>query len=175
MSYLTQMTGLSVQNFFSAATGLAVAIALIRGFARHTVQSIGNFWVDFTRGTLYILLPISFVFAVGFMSQGVIQNFDAYKTAQLVEKLDYTIPKVDAAGAPVNDAAGKPVMEAQSTTTQTIPMGPVASQEAIKMVGTNGGGFFKLSTSIRKSNAICKLLTNARDLPDPGSIVYYVR
>ena len=147
MSYFTQMTGLSVQNFFSAATGLAVAVALIRGFARHTAQSIGNFWVDLTRSTLYILLPLSFVFAIGFMSQGVIQNFDAYKTAQLVEKFDYSIPKVDAAGAPVNDAAGKPVMEAQSTTTQTLPMGPVASQEAIKMVGTNGGGFFNANSA----------------------------
>lgn len=147
MSYLTQMLGLSVQNFLSAATGLAVAVALIRGFARHTVQSIGNFWTDMTRGTLYILLPLAFIFAVGLMSQGVIQNFDGYKTADLVEKLDYTVPKVDAAGAPVLDAAGKPVVEAQSTGTQTLPMGPVASQEAIKMVGTNGGGFFNANSA----------------------------
>ncbi|MBC3936010.1 potassium-transporting ATPase subunit KdpA [Undibacterium sp. CY7W] len=147
MSYLTQMLGLSVQNFLSAATGLAVAIALIRGFARHTVQSIGNFWVDLTRGTLYVLLPLAFLFATGLMSQGVIQNFDAYKTADLLEKLDYTVPKVDAAGAPVLDAAGKPVLEAQSTTTQILPMGPVASQEAIKMLGTNGGGFFNANSA----------------------------
>ncbi|MBC3884294.1 potassium-transporting ATPase subunit KdpA [Undibacterium griseum] len=147
MSYLTQMLGLSVQNFLSTATGLAVAVALIRGFARHTVQSIGNFWIDMTRGTLYILLPLAFIFAVGLMSQGVIQNFDGYKTADLVEKLDYTVPKVDAAGAPVLDAAGKPVVEAQSTATQTLPMGPVASQEAIKMVGTNGGGFFNANSA----------------------------
>ncbi|MFZ6655719.1 potassium-transporting ATPase subunit KdpA [Undibacterium sp. TJN19] len=147
MSYLTQMLGLSVQNFFSAATGLAVVIALIRGFARHTMQSIGNFWVDLTRSTLYILLPLSVIFAIGFMSQGVIQNFDEYKTAQTVEKLNYTIPKLDAAGAPVMDANGKPAEVAQSTTTQTLPMGPVASQEAIKMVGTNGGGFFNANSA----------------------------
>ncbi|NDI86249.1 potassium-transporting ATPase subunit KdpA [Undibacterium crateris] len=147
MSYLTQMLGLSVQNFLSAATGLAVTIALIRGFARHTMQSIGNFWVDLTRGTLYILLPLAFILATGLMSQGVIQNFDAYKTADLLEKLDYTVPKVDATGAPVLDAAGKAVPEAQSTTTQTLPMGPVASQEAIKMLGTNGGGFFNANSA----------------------------
>ena len=147
MSYLTQMLGLSVQNFVSAATGIAVVIALIRGFIRHSAKGVGNFWVDLVRSTLYILLPISLLFAIGLMSQGVIQNFDGYKTAQLMEKLDYTVPKNDANGAPVMDAAGKPVMEAQSTTTQTLPMGPVASQEAIKMVGTNGGGFFNANSA----------------------------
>ncbi|MDE2431111.1 MAG: potassium-transporting ATPase subunit KdpA, partial [Burkholderiales bacterium] len=147
MSYLTQMLGLSVQNFLSAATGLVVAIALIRGFARHSMHSIGNFWVDITRSTLYILLPLSLILAIGLMSQGVIQNFDAYKPAQLVEKLNYTTPKLNAVGAPVVDTNGQPVVEAQSTITQILPMGPVASQEAIKMVGTNGGGFFNANSA----------------------------
>ena len=147
MSYLTQMLGLAVQNFFSAATGLAVVIALIRGFARHSAQTIGNFWVDFTRSVLYILLPLALLIAVFFMGQGVIQNFDAYKTVTLTEPLTYTQPKVDAAGAPVLDAAGVAVQETLTTTTQTLPMGPVASQESIKMVGTNGGGFFNANSA----------------------------
>lgn len=147
MSYLTQMLGLSVQNFLSAATGLAVAIALIRGFARHSMQGIGNFWADITRSTIYVLIPVSLIFAIGLMGQGVIQNFDSYKTVPLMETLNYSAAKVDAAGAPVLDKAGQPVMEAQSTSTQVLPMGPVASQEAIKMVGTNGGGFFNANSA----------------------------
>ena len=98
MSYLTQMLALTVQNFLSAATGIAVAFALIRGFARRGAQGIGNFWVDVTRGTLYILLPLSFCLAVFFMSQGVIQNFDSYKDVATLEKLTYENPKLDAAG-----------------------------------------------------------------------------
>lgn len=147
MGYLTQMVGLAVQNFLSAGTGLAVAIALIRGFARHTSQTIGNFWVDITRGTLYILLPISLVLAVIFMGQGVIQNFDAYKDVQTLDTTSYQVPKVDAAGAPVLDASGAAVMETVTTKTQTLPMGPIASQEAIKMLGTNGGGFLNANSA----------------------------
>ncbi|MEB0139911.1 MULTISPECIES: potassium-transporting ATPase subunit KdpA [unclassified Undibacterium] len=147
MSYLTQMLGLSVQNFLSAATGLAVAIALIRGFARHSMAGIGNFWVDLTRGTLYLLVPLALVFALAFMSQGVIQNFSAYETAHTVEKLAYSTPQVDAAGTPMLDTAGAPLLQAHSSTTQTLPMGPVASQEAIKMIGTNGGGFFNANSA----------------------------
>ncbi|MET3107279.1 K+-transporting ATPase ATPase A chain [Oxalobacteraceae bacterium GrIS 2.11] len=147
MSYLTQMLGLAVQNFFSAATGLAVVIAMIRGFARHSAQTIGNFWVDMTRSVLYILMPLALLIAVIFMGQGVIQNFDSYKTVNLTEELTYTQPKVDAAGAPMLDKAGQPLTETLSTKTQTLPMGPVASQEAIKMVGTNGGGFFNANSA----------------------------
>lgn len=142
MSYLTQMLALSVQNFLSAATGIAVAFALIRGFARHSARGIGNFWVDLTRANLYILLPLSFCVAVFFISQGVIQNFDSYRIATPVESLTYENPKLDAAGRPLKDASGAPVTETLTTHTQTLPMGPVASQEAIKMLGTNGGGFF---------------------------------
>lgn len=147
MGYLTQMLGLAVQNFLSAGTGLTVAIALIRGFARHTAQTIGNFWVDITRGTLYILLPISLILAVIFMDQGVIQNFDAYKNVQTLDATSYQVPKVDAAGASVQDAAGNAVMGTVTTKTQTLPMGPIASQEAIKMLGTNGGGFLNANSA----------------------------
>jgi K+-transporting ATPase ATPase A chain len=147
MSYLTQMLGLTVQNFFSAATGLVVVIALIRGFARHTAATIGNVWVDLTRATLYILLPISLIFAVFFVSQGVIQNFDAYKDVTTVEVTKYDNPKLDAAGQPIKDEKGNAVTEPATTQIQSLPMGPVASQEAIKMLGTNGGGFFNANSA----------------------------
>jgi K+-transporting ATPase ATPase A chain len=147
MSYFTQMAALAAQNFFSAATGLAVAFALIRGFARRSAQGIGNFWVDLTRGTLYILLPLSLVLAVIFMGQGVIQNFDAYKDVSPLESLTYSQPKVDAGGAPLKDAKGNAVTETLTTHSQSLAMGPVASQEAIKMLGTNGGGFFNANSA----------------------------
>jgi K+-transporting ATPase ATPase A chain len=147
MSYFTQMVALAVQNFFSAATGIAVAFALIRGFARRSAQGIGNFWVDMTRSTIYILLPLSTILAVVFMSQGVIQNFDAYEQATTVESLTYANPKLDADGAPLKDAQGNPVTEPATTQSQSLAMGPVASQEAIKMLGTNGGGFFNANSS----------------------------
>ena len=141
MSYLTQMLGLAVQNFLSAATGMAVVIALIRGFVRHTAQSIGNFWADVTRSTLYVLLPLSVLLALLLAGQGVVQNFSAYKDIQTLETLAYPAPKSDAAGNPLKDASGNPVLEDATTRTQTLPMGPIASQEAIKLLGTNGGGF----------------------------------
>jgi K+-transporting ATPase ATPase A chain len=147
MSYLTQMLALAVQNFFSAATGIAVAFALIRGFARRSAQGIGNFWVDVTRSTLYILLPLSLILAVIFMGQGVIQNFDTYKDVSPLESLTYTQPKLDAAGQPLKDAQGNALTETLTTHTQTLAMGPVASQEAIKMLGTNGGGFFNANSA----------------------------
>ena len=141
MSYLTQMLGLAVQNFLSAATGIAVVIALVRGFVRHTAQSIGNFWADVTRASLYILLPLSVLLALLLAGQGVVQNFSAYKTVQTIETLAYQAPKTDSAGNPLKDPAGNPVLEDQTTSQQTLPMGPIASQEAIKLLGTNGGGF----------------------------------
>ena len=150
MSYLTQMLGLTVQNFFSAATGIAVAFALARGFAARRTDGkgfVGNFWADVTRLTLWLLLPLSFVLAIFFVGQGVIQNFDEYKTVTTVEALAYQQPKNGADGQPLRDAAGAPVMEDASTTTQTLAMGPVASQEAIKMIGTNGGGFFNANSA----------------------------
>ena len=147
LGYLTQMAGLAVQNFLSAATGIAVAVALIRGFSRHGAQSIGNFWVDLTRSTLYILLPLSVVLALVLASQGVIQNFDGYKQATTVEKLTYQNPRTDAAGNPVMDAAGEPATDTASTQIQALPMGPVASQESIKELGTNGGGFYNANSA----------------------------
>ena len=147
MSYFVQMTGLAVQNFFSAAAGMAVLVALIRGFARHTVETIGNFWVDMTRTIIYILLPISTVLALVLVSQGVIQNLSAYQTVPTVETIAYDNQKVDAAGNPVKDAAGNPVTEKATAKEQIIALGPVASQEAIKQLGTNGGGFFNANSA----------------------------
>ncbi len=126
-SYLTQMAGFGLHNFASAATGMAIVIALIRGFSRRKSSAIGNFWVDLTRGTLYILLPISIVAALLLVSQGVIQNFSPYKTVPLLQA-----------------SQGRDRLELESV---TIPMGPVASQEAIKELGTNGGGFFNANSS----------------------------
>jgi len=147
MSYLTQMLVLAGQNFFSAATGIAVAYALIRGFASRSAKSIGNFWVDLTRSTLYVLLPLSLLLAVFLMAQGVIQNFQPYQQVQLLDPVSYSQPKTGADGQPLKDAQGQPVLENLSTSTQTIAMGPVASQEAIKMLGTNGGGFFNANSA----------------------------
>jgi K+-transporting ATPase ATPase A chain len=135
MSYLTQMLGLATHNFWSAAVGLALAIAFVRGIARRESKTLGNFWVDLTRGTLWILLPISFVFALTLVSQGVVQNFRAYDKATLLEPQTVTSTGTD----------GKSTTT--TVTTQTIAQGPVASQEAIKMLGTNGGGFFNANSS----------------------------
>jgi K+-transporting ATPase ATPase A chain len=147
MSYLTQMLALTVQNFFSAATGIVVVIALMRGFARHSARAIGNVWVDLTRCTLWILLPLSIVFALYLASAGVIQNFKPYVDVTTLEVNAYQVPKNGPDGQPLKDAKGQPVMEDQKTPTQNIAMGPVASQEAIKMLGTNGGGFFNANSA----------------------------
>ncbi|HEX3843218.1 MAG TPA: potassium-transporting ATPase subunit KdpA [Steroidobacteraceae bacterium] len=142
MSYLTQMAGLAVQNFLSAATGIVVAVALIRGLARHCAKAIGNFWADLTRATLYVLLPIAFVLALALASQGVIQNFSAYQDVTLLGPVTYQ-QQTDAAGT----EASNPVTESVTTQTQTLPMGPIASQEAIKELGTNGGGFLNANSA----------------------------
>ena len=147
MGYLTQMLGLAVQNFFSAATGIAVVFALVRGFAARSTAVIGNFWVDVVRVTAWVLLPLSLVLALVLVGQGVVQNFDGYKDVTTLEATAYQAPKLDATGAPVLDAQGQPVLEDATTPTQTLPMGPVASQEAIKMIGTNGGGFFNANSA----------------------------
>jgi K+-transporting ATPase ATPase A chain len=125
MSYLTQMTGLGVQNFVSAAQGMAVLVALVRGFTRRTTKTIGNFWVDLTRSVLYILLPLSLIMAVLLVSQGVVQNFSPYKSVPLLQKVSAQV----------------------QTSEQTLPMGPAASQIAIKQLGTNGGGFFNANSA----------------------------
>jgi len=146
-SYFTQMVGLTVHNFVSAATGMATVIALIRGFARRKSSAIGNFWVDMTRGTLYILLPISLIAALVLVSQGVIQNFSPYKTVSLLQATNYDKPKKDDKGEAIKDAKGNPVTENVVVKEVQIPMGPVASQEAIKELGTNGGGFFNANSA----------------------------
>src|SRR5258708_2663837 len=141
------MGGLAVQNFVSAAVGMAVAVALIRGIARHTSQTIGNFWVDLTRSTLYILLPVSVVLTLILVSQGTIQNFNDYKTVKLAQPTSYTTPVLDDAGNPVNNADGTAKTETVAVTEQTLPMGPLASQSAIEHLGTNGGGVFNVNSA----------------------------
>ena len=166
MSYLTQMAGLAVQNFLSAATGIVVAIVLIRGLARHSAKGIGNFWADLTRVTLYVLLPISFALALALVSQGVIQNFSAYKKVTMLEPVTYQRQKVD--------AAGRAATETATTHTQTLPMGPVASQEAIKELGTNGGGFFNANSAhpFENPTAISNLLEMLAIVLIPASLTY---
>jgi K+-transporting ATPase ATPase A chain len=143
MSYFTQMAGLAYHNFVSAATGIALAIAFIRGIARRQMQTIGNFWVDFVRANLWVLLPFCIVGALALVSQGVVQNLKPYDTVKLVEPMQ--VQKTANDGKPMLDANGKPVMD--TVTQQTIAQGPVASQEIIKEWGTNGGGFFNANSS----------------------------
>lgn len=139
MSYLTQMLGLTVQNFLSAATGMSVLVALVRGFIRRNSDGIGNFWVDMTRSTLYILLPLSLIFAMLLVGQGVVQNFKPYQTVTLTEAVSYQQSTLD--------ATGKPVTEIIKSQQQTLALGPAAAQIAIKQLGTNGGGFFNVNSA----------------------------
>ncbi|MBP6002709.1 MAG: potassium-transporting ATPase subunit KdpA [Pyrinomonadaceae bacterium] len=147
MSYLTQVAGLGVQNFKSAAVGMALAAAFIRGISRFETDKLGNFWVDLTRGTLYVLLPFSFVAAIFFVSQGVVQNFKPYDTAQMIDVRTIQVEKKDADGTVVKDEKGESVKQDLIVDAQTIAQGPVASQLAIKMLGTNGGGFFNANSA----------------------------
>jgi len=147
MSYLTQMLGLAVQNFLSAATGVAVLIALIRGFVRKTANGIGNFWVDMTRCTLYVLLPLSLLLALVLTSQGVPQNFKPYETVPLLQTTTATETVKDADGNTQKDAAGKDVTKESTVSEQSLPLGPAASQIAIKQLGTNGGGYYNANSA----------------------------
>jgi potassium-transporting ATPase potassium-binding subunit len=143
MSYLTQMAGLAYHNFASAAVGIALAIAFVRGIARKERATIGNFWVDMTRSILWVLLPACIVYALLLVSQGVVQNLKPYDMVKLIESQQ--VQKTGTDGKPIVGPDGKPVMD--TVTSQTIAQGPVASQEAIKMLGTNGGGFFNANSS----------------------------
>ncbi|CUS39396.1 potassium-transporting ATPase subunit KdpA [Candidatus Nitrospira nitrificans] len=147
LSYLTQMLGLTVQNFVSAATGMAVLVALIRGLSRSTSTTLGNFWSDLVRGTLYILLPLALLLSVSLVSQGVVQTFNSYQTATLFQPFGYDKPVTDANGQAVLDAQGKPKTEPATAIEQVIAVGPAASQIAIKQLGTNGGGFFNVNSA----------------------------
>jgi len=147
MSYLTQMLGLAVQNFLSAATGISALLGFIRGFARATAKGIGNAWVDLVRSTLYILLPLAFIIALILISQGVVQNFRAYQSVTLLQPTSYEKPKLDAASQPLKDAQGKPITETVVVKEQVLPLGPAASQIAIKQLGVNGGGFFNANSA----------------------------
>jgi K+-transporting ATPase ATPase A chain len=147
MAYLTQMLGLAVQNFLSAATGIAVLFALIRGFSRHSVKSIGNAWVDLTRITLFILLPLSLVLAVALIGQGAIQSFGSYHDVTTLEPVSYSMPKLDDVGQPLKDIDGNAIVDSKTTQTQTLANAPLASQLAIKMLGTNGGGILNANSA----------------------------
>ena len=139
MSYLTQMLGLTVQNFVSAATGMAILAALIRGLARRTTETLGNFWVDLVRSTLYILLPLSILFSLALVAQGTVQTLDPYKTVALAQPLTYD--------KPITDADGQPKSQPERVLEQILAAGPAASQIAIKQLGTNGGGFFNANSA----------------------------
>jgi K+-transporting ATPase ATPase A chain len=174
MSYLTQMLALTVQNFLSAATGMAIVIALIRGFARQNARTVGNFWVDLTRTTLYILLPLSTVLALVLVSQGVVQTFSAYTTVPQVESVEYDNPKLDAAGQPVKDDKGNPVTEKATQKEQVIAVGPAASQIAIKQLGTNGGGFYNANSAhpFENPTPLANFLEMLAILLIPGALCY---
>lgn len=174
MSYLTQMTGLTVQNFVSAAQGMAVLVALVRGFTRRRAKTIGNFWVDLTRSILYILLPLSLIMAVLLVSQGVVQNFSPYKNVPLLQTITYDTPKLDADGKTITGADGKPLTEGVKATEQKLPMGPAASQIAIKQLGTNGGGFFNVNSAhpFENPTSLSNFLEMLAILLIPASLCY---
>jgi K+-transporting ATPase ATPase A chain len=158
LSYLTQMLGLTVKNYLSAAAGMAILIAFIRGLSRTPSRAlprgtgeswvgVGNFWVDLTRGVLYILLPLSVIVALVLVSQGVVQTLSNYPTVPLVQPATYEQPKLDVNGNPMKDANGNSVMETVPLEQIAVAVGPAASQIAIKQLGTNGGGFFNTNSA----------------------------
>ncbi len=174
MSYFTQMLALTVQNFVSAATGMAVAVALIRGFVRRSADTIGNFWVDLTRTTLYILLPLSFVFALVLVSQGVVQTFGPYAKVAVVQPTEYDEPVTDKDGKPVLDEKGQAKTKKSTLTEQAIAVGPAASQIAIKQLGTNGGGFFNANSAhpFENSTPLTNFLELLAILLIPAALCY---
>ncbi|AIO70855.1 potassium-transporting ATPase subunit KdpA [Burkholderia oklahomensis] len=147
LSYLSQMGGIAVQSFLSAATGIAVLFALIRGLATRGAGTVGNLWADLTRATLYILIPLSALFAAAFIAQGSIQNFSAYRTVRTIQSATWPQPVLDASGAPLHDAAGQAITHTTTSSEQLLPMGPVASQESIKLLSGDGGGFFNANSA----------------------------
>ncbi len=177
MSYFSQMVGLTIHNFTSAAVGLGIAAALVRGIARQSTQTIGNFWSDLVRGTYYLLVPLSVVFALVLVSQGMIQNFRPYTVAQTFEPYTIQVPKLDGAGKPVLAADGKtPVTVDQAVATQTIVQGPMASQVAIKMLGTNGGGYTNANAAhpFENPTPLSNFLQMLSIFAIPSALTYYL-
>ena len=174
LSYFSQMAGLTVKNFTSAAVGMAVLVALIRGLTRRSAKSIGNFWVDTVRGVLYILMPLSIVLALLLAWQGLPATLSPYQTATLMEPTSYQQPVTDANGKPVLDAKGQPETKTVKVTQQQIAVGPVASQLAIKQLGTNGGGFFNTNAShpFENPTPLSNFLELLAILLIPASLVY---
>jgi len=176
MSYFSQMVALASHNFWSAAVGIAIAAALVRGLARHSAKTLGNFWVDLIRTTYYLLLPVCVVFALFLVSQGMIQNFKGYDTANLTETFTAQVQKVDDKGNAVVDAAGKPVMVDQKVDSQSIVQGPMASQVAIKMFGTNGGGYANANAAhpFENPNPLSNFLQMLSIFAIPSGLTYYL-
>src|SRR5262249_28671034 len=174
LSYLTQMVGLTVQNFVSAATGMAVLVALIRGVARRSAQTVGNFWGDLTRTTLYILLPLSLVWGLALLSPGVGQTFGAYPQAPGVQPARSEEPVTDKDGKPVLDDKGQPTTKKSTLTEQVLAVGPAASQVAIKQLGTNGGGFFNANSAhpFENSTPLSNFLEVLAILLIPAALCY---
>jgi K+-transporting ATPase ATPase A chain len=176
MSYFSQMVALAIHNFVSAAVGISIAAALVRGIARHTAKTIGNFWVDLTRVTYYLLLPICVVFAVVLVSQGMIQNFKPFDSAVLTEPVHAQVEKKNDKGETVKGPDGKAVMEDQVTDTQTIVQGPMASQVAIKMLGTNGGGYTNANAAqpFENPTPLSNFLQILSIFAIPSALTYYL-
>ena len=176
MSYFSQMVALTIHNFTSAAAGIAIAAALVRGIARQTARTIGNFWADTVRVTYYLLVPVCLVFALFLVSQGIIQNFKPYTTAKTYEPYTIQVPKTDDKGQPVNGADGKPVMVDQSVDTQTIVQGPMASQIAIKMLGTNGGGYVNANAAhpLENPTPLSNFFQMLSIFAIPSALTYYL-
>jgi K+-transporting ATPase ATPase A chain len=177
MSYFSQMVGLALHNFTSAAVGIAIAAALVRGIARQTAKTVGNFWVDVVRVTYYVLVPVCLVFALFLVSQGMIQNFKPYTTAKTLEPYTTSVQKTDADGKPVFAVDGKtPVMVDQTVDTQTIVQGPMASQIAIKMLGTNGGGYVNANAAhpFENPTPFSNFLQMLSIFAIPSALTYYL-
>jgi K+-transporting ATPase ATPase A chain len=176
MSYFSQMVALAVHNFVSAAVGIGIAAALVRGIARHSAKTIGNFWVDLVRCSYYLLLPICVVFAVVLISQGMIQNFKPYDAASVVEPFTTQIPKLDKDNNPVIGPDNKPVLVDSKVDTQTIVQGPMASQVAIKMLGTNGGGYTNANAShpFENPTPLSNFLQILSIFAIPSALTYYL-